>query len=151
MSGYASVKNGQVYSKKPYSDFGAACQALRDMESAYGYSKVNENNVNENKNMKKNVVKINENTLRKIVAESVKKVLNEGYNQQIVDEAIQAIFSIEDVVDRAKTQVGFNPNEGNREVAQLIMQIGTLIYRLKRTVYADDYQEKWDRETHEQD
>lgn len=31
-----------------------------------------------NKNMKKNVVKINENTLRKIVAESVKKVLNEG-------------------------------------------------------------------------
>ena len=30
-----------------------------------------------NKNMKKNVVKINENTLRQIVAESVKKVLNE--------------------------------------------------------------------------
>lgn len=104
-----------------------------------------------NKNMKKNVVKINENTLRQIVAESVKKVLKEGYNQQIVDEAIQAIFSIEDVVDKAKTQVGFNPNEGNREVAQLIMQIGTLIYRLKRTVYVDDYQEKWDRETHEQD
>jgi len=36
-----------------------------------------------NKNMKKNVVKINENTLRQIVAESVKKVLNEkitGFN-----------------------------------------------------------------------
>lgn len=32
-----------------------------------------------NKNMKKNVVKINENTLRQIVAESVKKVLNELY------------------------------------------------------------------------
>ena len=32
-----------------------------------------------NKNMKKNVVKINENTLRKIVAESVKKVLEEDY------------------------------------------------------------------------
>lgn len=31
-----------------------------------------------NKNMKKNVVKINENTLRQIVAESVKNVLNEG-------------------------------------------------------------------------
>ena len=29
--------------------------------------------------MKKNVVKINENTLRQIVAESVKKVLKEGY------------------------------------------------------------------------
>lgn len=34
-----------------------------------------------NKNMKKNVVKINENTLKQIVAESVKKVLKEhlGY------------------------------------------------------------------------
>ena len=31
-----------------------------------------------NKNMKKNVVKINENTLRQIVAESVKKVLTEA-------------------------------------------------------------------------
>lgn len=31
-----------------------------------------------NKNMKKNVVKLNENTLRQIVAESVKKVLKEG-------------------------------------------------------------------------
>lgn len=36
------------------------------------------NNVIINKNMKKNVVKINENTLRQIVAESVRKVLKEG-------------------------------------------------------------------------
>ena len=37
-------------------------------------------NVNKKtKNMKKNIVKINENTLRQIVAESVKKVLNELY------------------------------------------------------------------------
>ena len=35
------------------------------------------NDLKTNKNMKKNVVKLNENTLRKIVAESVKKVLNE--------------------------------------------------------------------------
>ena len=34
--------------------------------------------------MKKNVVKINENTLRQIVAESVKKVLKE-YNQNVED------------------------------------------------------------------
>lgn len=34
-----------------------------------------------NKNMKKNIVKINENTLRQIVAESVKKVLNEEFSQ----------------------------------------------------------------------
>lgn len=32
-----------------------------------------------NKNMKKNVVKLNENTLRQIVAESIKKVLKESY------------------------------------------------------------------------
>lgn len=38
----------------------------------------------ENKNMKKNVVKVNENTLRQIVAENVKKVLKE-YNQNVED------------------------------------------------------------------
>ena len=36
-------------------------------------------NVSENKNMKKNAVKINESTLRQIVAESVKKVLKERF------------------------------------------------------------------------
>lgn len=36
-------------------------------------------NISENKNMKKNTVKLNESTLRKMVAESVKKVLKEGY------------------------------------------------------------------------
>lgn len=38
------------------------------------------NELKTNKNMKKNVVKINENTLRQIVAESVKKVLKESQN-----------------------------------------------------------------------
>ena len=38
-----------------------------------------------NKNMKKNVVKINENTLRQIVAESVKKVLNEDLSSSPMD------------------------------------------------------------------
>ncbi len=39
--------------------------------------------------MKKNTIKLNEGQqLRNIVAESVKKALNEGYNQEIVDEAI---------------------------------------------------------------
>ena len=56
-----------------------------------------------NKNMKKNVIKLNENTLRQIVAESVKKVLKEGYNQQIVDDAIQAILSIRKKVSDAAT------------------------------------------------
>jgi len=104
-----------------------------------------------NKNMKKNVVKINENTLKQIVAESVKKVLKEGYNQETVNEAIQALLSIQRVVDKACTQVGFNPQEGNREISKLIIQISQLIHRLEMTVHEDYYQEKWDRETHEQD
>ena len=106
---------------------------------------------NESKNMKKNVVKLNENTLKQIVAESVKKVLKEGYNQETVNEAIQALLSIQRVVDKACTQVGFNPQEGNREISKLIIQISQLIHRLEMTVHEDYYQEKWDRETHEQD
>lgn len=101
--------------------------------------------------MTKNTIKLNESALRKIVAESVKKVLNEGYNQQIVDDAIQALFDIERKVDLANQQLGFNPNEGDRNVAKLIGQISQCIYRLKHTVYADAYEEKWNRETHEQD
>jgi hypothetical protein len=42
-------------------------------------NKVNESKTN--KDMKKNIVKISENTLRQIVAESVKKVLNEEFSQ----------------------------------------------------------------------
>lgn len=60
------------------------------------------NNTNEsksNKNMKKNVVKLNENTLRQIVAESVKKVLkenqmaytNDAEFARIINVAIEAI------------------------------------------------------------
>ena len=52
-----------------------------------------------NKNMKKNVVKINENTLRQIIAESVKKVLkenqmayaNDAKFARIINAAIEAI------------------------------------------------------------
>ena len=42
-----------------------------------------------NKNMEKNVIKINEDTLRQIVAESVKRVLNEGFfGNKIVDSGM---------------------------------------------------------------
>lgn len=37
-----------------------------------------------NKNMEKNIIKINENTLRKIVAESVKRVLNESWSSNVL-------------------------------------------------------------------
>lgn len=54
-----------------------------------------------NKNMKKNVVKINENTLRQIVAESVKKVLKEGEFDNNYKTCLQhisaALKAIEDV------------------------------------------------------
>lgn len=46
-----------------------------------------------NKNMKKNVVKINENTLRQIVAESVKKVLREGILSGGHGEAIRQTYN----------------------------------------------------------
>jgi hypothetical protein len=93
----------------------------------------------ENEQSVKNTVKLNESQLRKIVAESVKKVLKEGYNQQIVDDAIQAILSIRKKVSDAATQVGFNPGQGNDEVSKLIKQISALMYRLDRTVNVDYY------------
>lgn len=45
-----------------------------------------------NKGMKKNVVKINENTLRQIVAESVKKVLKEGIMSGGHSDAIRQTY-----------------------------------------------------------
>lgn len=61
------------------------------------------NETNESKNMKKNVVKINENTLRQIVAESVKKVLKEsfepydlGHNPQLCHMKGDIVLSEED-------------------------------------------------------
>lgn len=50
-----------------------------------------------NKNMKKNIVKLNENTLRKIVAESIKNVLNEEYDGnylQLVKEEMHRLFEL---------------------------------------------------------
>ena len=55
-----------------------------------------------NKNMKKNVVKINENTLRQIVAESVKKVLKEN-SSDTDSEIYQAIASFMDEIHRIIT------------------------------------------------
>lgn len=46
-----------------------------------------------NKNMKKNIVKINENTLRRIVAESVKKVLKE---EQEFNYAKKCVYYVDD-------------------------------------------------------
>lgn len=53
------------------------CMCLWDETPIVSQRILDNTELNESKNMKKNVVKINENTLRKIVAESVKKALNE--------------------------------------------------------------------------
>lgn len=52
------------------------------------------NGTNESKNMKKNVIKLNEDTLRQIVAESVKKVLNEEMSGGVIDEELEEIERI---------------------------------------------------------
>lgn len=51
-------------------------------------------NQKQNKNMKKNTIRLDENTLRKIVAESVKKVLKEGYdsNEARVDDVMRNLL-----------------------------------------------------------
>jgi len=66
-------------------------------EFGYGDDAVSESKNNESKNtknMKKNVIKLNENTLRKIVAESVKKVLRESYEDsyEYIDDNIKKIL-----------------------------------------------------------
>ena len=53
------------------------CMCLWDETPIVSQRILDNTELNESKNMKKNVVKINENTLKKIVAESVKKVLKE--------------------------------------------------------------------------
>ena len=54
------------------------CMCLWDETPIVSQRILDNTELNESKNMKKNVVKIDENTLRQIVAESVKKVLKEG-------------------------------------------------------------------------
>lgn len=53
-----------------------------------------------NKNMKKNVIKLNENALRQIVAESVKKVLNEEYVSNEDSELYQVITTFLNEIHR---------------------------------------------------
>lgn len=53
------------------------CMCLWDETPIVSQRILDNTELNESKNMKKNVIKLNESALRKIVAESVKKVLNE--------------------------------------------------------------------------
>ena len=53
------------------------CMCLWDETPIVSQRILDNNEIKESKNMKKNIVKINESTLRKMVTESIKKVLNE--------------------------------------------------------------------------
>lgn len=66
---------------------------MKALENALPRGTVEINETNTNKNMKKNVVKVNESTLRQIVAESVKRILKEAVNggwEVKDDEAFEA-------------------------------------------------------------
>lgn len=89
-----------------------------------GESAVNESKTD--KNMKKNIVKVNENTLKKIVAESVKKILKENiYTQpdeefypkdkQISDNVFNALCTL---FESLTTQYQYSPDE----IAAMIKQ-----------------------------
>lgn len=54
---------------------------ISTFSSEFGYGADNVSESKTNNNMKKNVIKLNENTLRQIVAESVKKVMKEEFSQ----------------------------------------------------------------------
>ena len=89
--------------------------------SEFAESTLSERNITESKtnnNMKKNVVKLNENTLRQIVAESVKKVLNEIGNTE------QGLGAVAQNVDRRATQTGTVYNNGNSTVPQKMDAMG---------------------------
>ena len=64
-------------------------------ESTLSGSEITESKTN--KNMKKNVVKINENTLRQIVAESVKNALNESQTEDALK--IRVLSAIENLIE----------------------------------------------------
>ena len=87
----------------------------------YGADAVSESKNNKsktNKNMKKNVIKLNEDTLRQIVAESVKKVLNE------IGDTKGGLGTVAQNVDRRTTQMNTVYNNGSSTVPQRMNAIG---------------------------
>ena len=65
---------------------------------------LNESLNKENKNMKKNVIKLNENALRQIVAESVKNVLKENRLSNLIGQDINNVISKQnDIVFRLES------------------------------------------------
>lgn len=70
------------------------CMCLWDETPIVSQRILNNNEIQESKNMKKNVIKLNENTLRKIITESMKKVLKEELSGGVIDEKLEAMEQI---------------------------------------------------------
>jgi hypothetical protein len=77
--------------------------------------------------MKKNVIKLNENTLRQIVAESVKKVLKEG----AVDDSLHAVEQFDLAFDRLVGVLSNWDYLDKEKVENLLNSIGTDIHNLR--------------------
>ena len=77
--------------------------------------------------MKKNVVKINENALMQIVAESVKKVLKEG----ATDDSLHAVEQFDLAFDRLVGVLSNGNYLDKEKVENLLDNIGTDIHNLR--------------------
>ena len=145
-----------------------------------GMQVVGTKNINETKNMKnRQVIKLTESDLHRIVKRSVNKVLREGINditplsthiQNNQDADLETLGNIVD--DLRKVKEGgalskWNPTIAARlkksglvdtETVQAITQISLLIYRLgnmdfshKRVYNGETFDDTWNRLQHEQD
>lgn len=84
------------------------------------------------KNMKKNTVKINENTIRRIVAESVKKVLKEDYDGnyiQLIKEEMYRLYELEQKV----------PNYLQSEIHSMVNSMQAMIEEAQRNDEFDNW------------
>lgn len=76
-------------------------------------------------NMKKNIVKINESTLRQIVAESVKRVLKEEYDGnylQLIKEEMHRLYELEQKV----------PNYLQPEIHSMVVSMQAMLEEAQR-------------------
>ena len=84
------------------------------------------------KNMKKNTVKLNESQLRKIIAESVKKVLKEDYDGnyiQLIKEEMHRLYELEQKV----------PNYLQSEIHSMVNSMQAMIEEAQRNDEFDNW------------
>lgn len=82
--------------------------------------------------MKKNIVKIDEQQLKKVIAESVKKVLNEEYDAnylQLLKEEMHRLYELEKKV----------PNRLQPEIHSMVISIQAMLEEAKRNTEFDNW------------